>query len=302
MRIKKINEQFAQTFSGDGFNSSNGVFKVRYKSYDDLSKAKGREINPFDTVKGEEYGVGDVVIAKVKGKKIKAEILSSIRTENGKSLVFKIKSLDTNKTYKVPHYALEFYEDKGHVNPRNQGASTISNKQKFLTSLRYNAGNFIWGSLESKNNNMRKDTLLIEGSSDIRRPGIIDPSFHVVLVDESNPDYTRHIENFKKMGIVYSVLEDKCIYINKKDPKFSKINDHHLLVIEALESAKMILKNSASVLDERSKDILAAQILRKKGHKDAYRLIASNFENKHGISYGECADKILPTLEKHLIR
>jgi hypothetical protein len=302
MRIKKINEQFAQTFSGDGFNSSNGVFKVRYKPYDDLSKAKGREINPFDTIKGEEYGIGDVVIAKVKGKKIKAEVISSTRSENGKSLIFKIKSLDTNKTYKVPHYALEFYEDKGHVSSGNQGASTISNKQKFLTSLRYNAGNFIWGSLESKNNIMKKDLLLAEGSKDIRRPGIIDPSLHVVIIDESNPDYSRHIENFKKMGIVYSVLEDKCIYIHKNDPKFNKINDHHLLVIEALESAKMILKNSADILDERTKDVLAAQILRTKGHKDAYRLIASNFENKHNISYGECADKLVPKLQKYLIR
>jgi hypothetical protein len=266
-----------------------------------LCKRKLRRIEEGTIGKGEEYGIGDIVIAKIKGKKIKAEIISSIRSENGKSLIFKVKSTDTNKTYKVPHYALEFYEDRGHASSRNQGASTISNKQKFLTSLRYNAGNFIWGSLESKNNNTRKDLLLVEGSLDSRRPGIIDPSLHVILIDESHPDYSRHIENFKKMGIVYSVLEDKCIYIHKNDPKFHKINDNHLLVIEALESAKLILKNRASVLDERSKDILAAQILRKKGHKEAYALIASNFSNKHGISYGECADNLVPSLQKYLM-
>ena len=68
MKIKKLNEQFAQTFSGDGFNSSNGVFRVRYKAFDDLSQAKGREIHPYDYVKGEEFQVGDIVSVNIGGK------------------------------------------------------------------------------------------------------------------------------------------------------------------------------------------------------------------------------------------
>ena len=216
MRIKKLNEQFSQTFSGDGFNSSNGVFKVKYKSYDDLSQARGREINPYDHVKGEEFQAGDIVLAKLKSgkgrKKIEAVIVSSSKSEDGKSLSFKIRSLNTNKIHSVPVHAIEFAQDRGHVNTeRGKSGSTISNKQKFLTSLKYNAGNFIWGSLESKKNNLKSDILLNESGSNIERPGLIDPSVRIVLINSANPDYQTHIENFKKLGILYSIPEEKTI-------------------------------------------------------------------------------------------
>ena len=302
MKIKKLNEQFAQTFSGDGFNSSNGVFKVKYKSYDDLSIARGREIHPYDYVKGEQYQAGDIVKAKLKGtkgNKILAEVVSSTRTENGKDMIFKVKSLKSNKIYTVPDYALEPHQDNGNAASKNTSASTISNKQKFLTALKYNNGNFIWGSLESKNTNMRTDLLLQEENSTIERPSIVDPSVKVIMVDENHPEYASHLDNFKKFGPVYSVPENKEIYIHKSDPAFLKFNDHHLIAIEALEIAKALTKDKT--LDERFNDILAAQILRRKGHKDAYRILASNFMNKHGVSYGESADELIPEMEEYLL-
>ena len=305
MRIKKLNEQFAQSFSGDGFNSSNGVFKVKYLSYDDLSQARGREINPYDHVKGEEFQAGDIVLAKLKSgkgrKKIEAVIVSSSKSEDGKSLSFKIRSLNTNKIHSVPVHAIEFAQDRGHVNTeRGKSGSTISNKQKFLTSLKYNAGNFIWGSLESKKNNLKSDILLNESGSNIERPGLIDPSVRIVLINSANPDYQTHIENFKKLGILYSIPEEKTIFINKEDPNFSKLTDNHLLVIEALEIAKFVSANKQNI-DEKFQDVLAAQILRKKGLKEAYKTIASNFIKKHGVSYGECADSMVPEMNEYLL-
>jgi hypothetical protein len=305
MRIKKLNEQFAQTFSGDGFNSSNGVFKVKYLPYDDLSQARGREINPYDHVKGEEFQSGDIVLVKLKSgkgrKKIEAVIVSSSRSEDGKSLSFKIRSLNTNKIHSVPVHAIEFAQDRGHVNTeRGKSGSTISNKQKFLTSLKYNAGNFIWGSLESKKNNLKSDILLNESGSNIERPGLIDPSVRIVLINSANPDYQTHIENFKKLGILYSIPEEKTIFINKEDPNFSKLTDNHLLVIEALEIAKFVSANKQNI-DEKFQDVLAAQILRKKGLKEAYKTIASNFIKKHGVSYGECADSMVPEMNEYLL-
>lgn len=297
--IKRLNEQFAQTFSGDGFNSSNGVFKVRYKAYDDLSQAKGREIHPYDYVRGEEFQTGDIVLVKLKNlkEKIKAEIISASRTSDGKRTVFRVKSLYDNKTYTVPLYALEFFDDRGHVSGKNAGASTISNRQKFLTGLKYNNGNFIWGSLESKTN-PKNDILLQEGSSRLERPGIIDPSIKVVLIDTNIPDYQHHIENFKKLGLFYLIPEDKTIFIHKSDPSFTKMTDNHLIVIEAIEVAKMINNDKS---DSRLEDILAAQILRKKGHTGAYKIIASNFEKKHGVSYGESLDELLSQIEGYLL-
>lgn len=302
MKIKRLNEQFAQSFSGDGFNSSNGVFRVRYKAYDDLSKAKGSDPNPYDYVKGQEFQTGDIVYARLNKrnkKRITGEIISSTRTPDGKSTIFKIRNIENNKIYTVPIHGIEALEDRGNVSLGNRSASTISNKQKFLTSLRYNAGNFIWGSLESKNQNMKTDILLKEGDSVLERPGIIDPSVQVVLIDRGSPDYKRHIENFKKLGAIYSVPENKTIYIHKEDPNFSKMNDSHLVALEALEISKMICKGQQN-LDEKFSDVLAAQILRNKGQKDAYRIIASNFMKKHGVSYGQCADELVPKMQQYL--
>lgn len=305
MKIKRLNEQFAQSFSGDGFNSSNGVFRVRYKSYDDLSMARGREINPYDHVKGEEFQPGDIVLAKLKGskgkKKIEAVIVSSSRSQDGKSMNFKIRSINTNKIHTVPVHAIEFVQDNGHVNrERGKSGSTISNKHKFLTSLKYNAGNFIWGSLESKKTNTKNDILLTESGSTVERPGIIDPSVRIVLIDSSTPDYEKHIENFKRLGIIYSIPEEKIIYINKGDSNFNKLNDNHLVVIEALEIAKFI-SSSRNDIDEKFQDVLAAQILRKKGLREAYKTIAANFVKKHGVSYGECADEMVPKMNEYLL-
>jgi hypothetical protein len=66
-RIKLINEQFAQSINGDGFNSSNGVFKVDYKAYTDLSLAVGRDPDPSLLVKDSIFQMGDIVKGKVKG-------------------------------------------------------------------------------------------------------------------------------------------------------------------------------------------------------------------------------------------
>jgi hypothetical protein len=303
MKIKKLNEQFAQSFSGDGFNSSNGVFKVKYKAYDDLSQAKGREIHPYDHVKGEEFQAGDLVLVNLgtkSKKKMKGEIISSSRTEDGKNTRFKIKSINTNRIYTVPVYAIEFLEDNGNVTRKKGGnGSTIANKEKMLTSLKYNNGNFIWGSLESKKLNMKSDMLLKEGDSVMERPSIIDPSMNVVLIDDTHPDYATHIENFKKLGSIYTIPENKSIYIHKKDPSFSKFNDNHLVVIEAVEIAKMISKDRNAV-DEKYNDVLAAQILRNKGLKEAYKIIASNFLKKYGTSYGEYADEFIPSMKQYL--
>jgi hypothetical protein len=303
MKIKKLNEQFAQSFSGDGFNSSNGVFKVKYKAYDDLSQAKGREIHPYDHVKGEEFQAGDLVLVNLgtkSKKKMKGEIISSSRTEDGKSTRFKVKSIKTNRIYTVPVYALEFLEDNGNVTRKKGGnGSTIANKEKMLTSLKYNNGNFIWGSLESKKLNMKSDMLLKEGDSVMERPSIIDPSMNVVLIDDTHPDYATHIENFKKLGSIYTIPENKSIYIHKKDPSFSKFNDNHLVVIEAVEIAKMISKDRNAV-DEKYNDVLAAQILRNKGLKEAYKIIASNFLKKYGTSYGEYVDEFIPSMKQYL--
>jgi hypothetical protein len=301
MKIKRLNEQFAQSFSGDGFNSSNGVFKVKYKAYADLSQPKGREINPYDHIKGEEIQMGDYVKARVKGKKdpIEAEVIGVKRSPDGRGTIFKVKDLKNNKIYNLPSFAVELHTDRGNTSmASNSTGATSANKEKFLNALKYAAGNFVWSALESKLENSKADILLKEGSDKLERPGIIDPSVSVQLIDTNHADYKNHIENFKKMGIIYSIPEEKKIFIHKSDPDFKKLNDKHLITMEAVELAKCMSKGKKDI-DEKYNDVLAAQILRNKGHKDSYKLIASNFMNKHGVSYGECADDYVPSMQEY---
>ena len=54
-KIKSLNEYFSQTL-GDSFNSSNGVFKVNYRSYSDLSLPVGRGPDPSLLIKDSFFG------------------------------------------------------------------------------------------------------------------------------------------------------------------------------------------------------------------------------------------------------
>ena len=84
--IKSLDEYYSQTISGDSFNSSNGVFKVDYKPYSDLSISMGRDPDPSLLVKDSRFQVGDLVKGNVKGKKKKiiGEVLEVSKSEDGK--------------------------------------------------------------------------------------------------------------------------------------------------------------------------------------------------------------------------
>jgi hypothetical protein len=149
-RIKLINEQFAQSLNGDGFNSSNGVFKVNYKAYSDLSLAVGRDADPSLLVKDSVFQVGDIVKGKVKGKtkKVEGEIIETSKATDGKSYIIKIQSRQNKKTYTLIPGSIEFCEDRG--NSKNVMGMGIDSREKNAQNLKYNGGNIIWGSLENK--------------------------------------------------------------------------------------------------------------------------------------------------------
>ena len=149
-RIKLINEQFAQSINGDGFNSSNGVFKVNYKAYSDLSIAVGRDADPSLLVKDSVFQVGDIVEGKAKGtnKKIKGEVIETFKATDGKSYIIKIQSLKNKKNYTLIPGSIEFCEDRG--NSKNVMGMGIDSREKNAQNLKYNGGNIIWGSLENK--------------------------------------------------------------------------------------------------------------------------------------------------------
>ncbi len=149
-RIKLINEQFAQSINGDSFNSSNGVFKVNYKAYSDLSIAVGRDADPSLLIKDSVFQVGDIVKGKSKGtnKKIEGEVIQTSKAIDGKSYIIKIQSLKNKKNYTLIPGSIEFCEDRG--NTKNVMGMGINSREKNAQNLKYNGGNIIWGSLENK--------------------------------------------------------------------------------------------------------------------------------------------------------
>ena len=149
-KIKLINEQFAQSLNGDGFNSSNGVFKVNYKAYSDLSLSVGRDPDPSLLVKDSSFQVGDIVKGNIKGsnKKIKGEVIDTSRSEDGKSFIIKVQSLKNKKNYTLVPGSIEFCEDRG--NSKNVIGMSIDSREKNTQNLKYNGGNIIWGSMENK--------------------------------------------------------------------------------------------------------------------------------------------------------
>lgn len=149
-RIKLIDEQFAQSINGDGYNSSNGVFKVNYKAYSDLSLAVGRDPDPSLLVKDSVFQVGDVVKGQIQGKKNSAtgEVISTKKSIDGKSYVVKIQALKDKKNYTLIPGSIEFVKDNG--NTQNTVGMSISSREKNAQNLKYNGGNIIWGSMENK--------------------------------------------------------------------------------------------------------------------------------------------------------
>ena len=101
--IKSLNEYFSQTISGDSFNSSNGVFKVDYKPFQDLSISVGRGPDPSILIKDSVFQIGDLVKGNVQGKKKKVtgEIIETFKQNDGKSYRIKIQGLKDKKIYSL---------------------------------------------------------------------------------------------------------------------------------------------------------------------------------------------------------
>jgi hypothetical protein len=126
--IKNINEYFDTGVFGDtyGYGGANGVLKINYKPFSDLSIEVGPDSNVPRNIKGAQFQIGDMVIAQPINSKNKKNrkigiIVRAERSENNKSFryfiqVFNIGKL-TEKVIEVKPDAIEFINngDKGHI-------------------------------------------------------------------------------------------------------------------------------------------------------------------------------------------
>jgi hypothetical protein len=277
-KIKSLNEYFSQTLTGDGFNSSNGVFKVDYKPFQDLSISVGRDPDPSLLVKDSAFQIGDLVKGNVQGKKkkITGEIIETFKSIDGKSYRIKIQGLKDKKIYALIPGSIEFTEDRG--NTRNLTGLSISSREKMTGNLKYDGGNIVWGSLENEDPN---DLLIpIENSEKIEGP--FNTGWKIVFCEKLPGD------NSIFQGVSCNVDSNEIYCLNSLN--ISDIKD----IIKAAEAyCFMRYHKEMKDLENSVKSLLGVIFLELKNEANAKKILIQNFPHLTGESYGECRDRDL---------
>ncbi len=273
MRIRRINEYFSQTLSGDGFNSSNGVFKVNYKAFNDLSMSVGRDPDPSLSIKDSAFQIGDLVKGKVKGKdkKIPGEVIRNKKSEDGKSYIIKIKTFKNNEILTLIPGTIEYVEDRGNSANRTLG-STVTQGERSQKNLKYNGGNVVWGSLEDEIGDIGEP---IEGEY---IEGPMRTGWRIMFVDSLNRGEL--VTDFCSVD-----TKENIIYITRNNS--TDLKDK----IKAIESyCFMCYHPELSNLDIPTKTLLAVKLLDLKNEKEAKKKLVQYFPDLCKVSYGETKD------------
>lgn len=274
--IKRISEQFAQSLNGDSFNSSNGVFKVTYKPFSDLSISVGRDPDPSLEIKDSSFQIGDFVTGKVNGlkKKKSGEVIGVTKSRDGKFQNIKIKDPESNKTYLLIPGSIDYIEDRG--NTKNGLGSTVTSKERGGSNLKYGGGNAIWGSLE---NQELGDRIL---SQDINT-GLIEGPMKTgwkVKFEDQLPAGKTLLNSFvidPSKNTIHSLRNDKLKELTDK--------------IKAIEAHSYIDNHEDLVnMEKELKSILSILFLEIKNELEAKKNLVRHFHEINNMSYGEAKD------------
>jgi hypothetical protein len=132
--IKNINEYLDGGVFGDtyGLGSGNGVMKVSYKPFNDLSVTVGPDPNIDRTVKGSEFQIGDVVESQPldSKKKVIGVIVRCFRNPDNKQYRYFIQSYikgkKSKKVIEIKSDCIEFAEGGNHGNMETISKSKAS--------------------------------------------------------------------------------------------------------------------------------------------------------------------------------
>lgn len=275
-KIKPIDEYFSQTLTGDSFNSSNGVFKVNYKAYDDLSIAVGRDPDPSLLVKDSIFQIGDLVKGSVKGrnKKIEGEVTETFREKDGKSYKIKIRRAKDNKIYSLIPGSIEFIEDRGYSS--TDPKLSISARQKNAQNLKYTGGNIVWGSLENNNTDY----------IDVQEEGIIEGPMGTGWKIKFEDELPQGDIIFKE----FISDPSKNLIHCKRSSNFIDLKNK----IKAVECYCYLMNHpEIKDVDKEVKCLSAIIFLEMKNEQDSKKFMIMNFPDLTGKSYGEVRDKNL---------
>ncbi len=122
--ILSINEFFDVGVFGDtyGYGGANGVFKVQYKPYKDLSVSVGPDPNVPRDIPGSKFQIGDIVIGIPLNskKKVAGMVVKNPRAADNKSYRYFVqvhsKKKDGEEVLELVPDTVEFVDmgDKGH--------------------------------------------------------------------------------------------------------------------------------------------------------------------------------------------
>lgn len=262
--IKRLYEYFSQTLTGSSFNSSNGVFKVSYHPYRDLSRSSDIMMDPSRAVKDSDFRTGDFVKAKVKGikNKVLGQVIGTRASEDGKYSMVTIKSVKTNKIHEAIPGSIEFNLDTGNI--KSGMAVNVTAGERVAQNAKYSGGKIVWGSLESKDN----DSIMEDENGIIAGPMGTGYNFKL----EDDPNYQT------------DVRDEKFIHIARPS---DNIPDN----IKAVEMEIFFYKHpQLSELDPIIKSLLPIFTLMNKNEIGAYKILIQRFPEKNTLSYGEAKD------------
>lgn len=277
-KIKSIDEYFSQSL-GDSFNSSNGVFKVDYRAYSDLSLPIGRGPDPSLLIKDSVYKNGDLVKGKVKGKKrkIEGEVIETNKSADGKFYIIKIQTFKDKKKYTLIPGSIEFIQDRG--NSTNMSTVSIDQKEKNAQNLKYTGGNIVWGSMEG--NNIGTFYSDVESNDNII-DGPLDTGWKIKFVDRLPQEKTL-FNSFvfdPKSSLIYSLRS----YLVDELKNKLKAAESHCFIFHHQDLAKY---------SEELRSLIAILFLEMKNESEAKKYLIQYFTEINGKSYGEVRDENL---------
>jgi hypothetical protein len=276
--IKSLDEFYSQTLTGDSFNSSNGVFKVDYKPFSDLSISVGRDPDPSILIKDSRFQVGDFVKGNVQGKKKKiiGEVIEVSKSEDGKSYIIKIQAERDKKSYTLIPGSIEFVEDRG--NSTNIMGMNVTARERMAQNAKYSGGNVVWGSLESENRNI----LPLNPENDNPVEGPFGTGWKIKFVDElpeGTPVFNSLIPDNKEK-IIFSLMNDDT--------------DHLKNLLKAAEAYFFITNHDELKEDPIDlKTLMSIIFLEIKNELEPKKILIKHFPESTGRSYGECRDQHL---------
>lgn len=147
--LKSIYEDFAggDNAYGDtyGFGGANGILKIKYKPFSDLSVSVGRDPDIPNNVKGAKYQVGDTVIGRSieNNKKYKGVIVRSFRTPDNREYRYFIqvytKGKKTEEVIEIKSNTIKFAEggNHGHVDLDSRGENVKPVSKKYNSDTVY---------------------------------------------------------------------------------------------------------------------------------------------------------------------